>query len=65
VDQWARKLGVSEKVAMEMMIGASMGMNTPKLLEIAGLRGGVRCPAKLRNSADSMRALGGDGPVCQ
>jgi conjugal transfer mating pair stabilization protein TraG len=57
VDQWARKLGVSEKVAMEMMVGASMGMSTPKLLEIAGLRGGVEMSAKLRNSADSMRAL--------
>jgi conjugal transfer mating pair stabilization protein TraG len=44
VDQWAKKLGVSEKVAMEMMIGASMGMNTPKLLEIAGLRGGWSSP---------------------
>jgi hypothetical protein len=30
VDQWARKLGVSEKVAMELMVGASMGMSTPK-----------------------------------
>ena len=43
VDQWARKLGVSEKVAMELMVGASMGMSTPKLLEIAGLRGSVEC----------------------
>jgi conjugal transfer mating pair stabilization protein TraG len=57
VDQWAKKLGVSEKVAMEMMIGASMGMNTPKLLEIAGLRGGVELAAKLRNSADASRSL--------
>jgi conjugal transfer mating pair stabilization protein TraG len=57
VDQWAKKLGVSEKVAMEMMIGASMGMNTPKLLEIAGLRGGVELSAKLRNSADATRSL--------
>jgi conjugal transfer mating pair stabilization protein TraG len=57
VDQWAKKLGVSEKVAMEMMIGASMGMNTPKLLEIAGLRGGVELSAKLRNSADASRSL--------
>jgi len=57
VDQWARKLGVSEKVAMELMVGASMGMSTPKLLEIAGLRGGVEVSAKMRNSADSTRAL--------
>ncbi len=57
VDQWARKLGVSEKVAMELMVGASMGMSTPKLLEIAGLRGGVEVAAKMRNSADSTRAL--------
>jgi conjugal transfer mating pair stabilization protein TraG len=57
VDQWARKLGVSEKVAMELMIGASMGMSTPKLLEIAGLRGGVELSAKLRNSADASRSL--------
>jgi conjugal transfer mating pair stabilization protein TraG len=57
VDQWAKRLGVSEKVAMEMMIGASMGMNTPKLLEIAGLRGGVELSAKLRNSADATRSL--------
>jgi conjugal transfer mating pair stabilization protein TraG len=57
VDQWARKLGVSEKVAMEMMVGASMGMSTPKLLEIAGLRGGVEMSAKMRNSADSMKSL--------
>lgn len=57
VDQWAKKLGVSEKVAMEMMIGASMGMNTPQLLEIAGLRGGVEFSAKLRNSADASRSL--------
>jgi conjugal transfer mating pair stabilization protein TraG len=57
VDQWAKKLGVSEKVAMEMMIGASMGMNTPKLLEIAGLRGGVELAGKLRNSADASRSL--------
>ena len=57
VDQWARKLGVSEKVAMELMVGASMGMSTPKLLEIAGLRGGVEVSAKMRNSADSMRSL--------
>jgi hypothetical protein len=57
VDQWARKLGVSEKVAMELMVGASMGMSTPKLLEIAGLRGGVEMSAKMRNSADSMRSL--------
>jgi len=40
-----------------MMVGASMGMSTPKLLEIAGLRGGVEMSAKMRNSADSMRAL--------
>jgi conjugal transfer mating pair stabilization protein TraG len=57
VDQWARKLGVSEKVAMELMVGASMGMSTPKLLEIAGLRGGVEVSTKMRNSADSMRSL--------
>ena len=57
VDQWARKLGVSEKVAMELMVGASMGMSTPKLLEIAGLRGGVEVSAKMRNSADSTRVL--------
>ncbi len=57
VDQWARKLGVSEKVAMELMVGASMGMSTPKLLEIAGLRGGMEVSAKMRNSADSTRAL--------
>ncbi len=57
VDQWARKLGVSEKVAMELMVGASMGMSTPKLLEIAGLRGGVEVAAKMRNSAESIRAL--------
>ena len=57
VDQWARKLGVSEKVAMELMVGASMGMSTPKLLEITGLRGGVEMSAKMRNSADSMRSL--------
>ncbi len=57
VDQWARKLGVSEKVAMELMVGASMGMSTPKLLEIAGLRGGVEVSAKMRNSAESMHAL--------
>ena len=57
VDQWARKLGVSEKVAMELMVGASMGMSTPKLLEVAGLRGGVEMSAKMRNSADSMRSL--------
>lgn len=57
VDQWARKLGVSEKVAMELMVGASIGMSTPKLLEIAGLRGGVEVSAKMRNSADSTRAL--------
>ena len=57
VDQWARKLGISEKVAMELMVGASMGMSTPKLLEIAGLRGGVEVSAKIRNSADSMRSL--------
>lgn len=57
IDQWARKLGVSEKVAMELMVGASMGMSTPKLLEIAGLRGGVEVSAKMRNSADSTRAL--------
>ncbi len=57
VDQWARKMGVSEKVAMELMVGASMGMSTPKLLEIAGLRGGVEMSAKMRNSADSMRSL--------
>jgi hypothetical protein len=57
VDQWARKLGVSEKVAMELMVGASMGMSTPKLLEITGLRGGVEVSAKMRNSADSMRSL--------
>jgi conjugal transfer mating pair stabilization protein TraG len=57
VDQWARKLGVNEKVAMELMVGASMGMSTPKLLEIAGLRGGVEVAAKMRNSAESTRAL--------
>jgi conjugal transfer mating pair stabilization protein TraG len=57
VDQWAKRLGVSEKVAMEMMVGASMGMSTPKLLEVAGLRGGVEMSAKLRNSADSMKSL--------
>ena len=42
---------------MELMVGASMGMSTPKLLEIAGLRGGVEVSAKMRNSADSMRSL--------
>jgi hypothetical protein len=34
-----------------------MGMSTPKLLEIAGLRGGVEVSAKMRNSADSTRVL--------
>ncbi|WP_300322206.1 hypothetical protein [Accumulibacter sp.] len=48
VDQWAKRLGVSEKVAMEMMIGASIGISTSKLLEIAGLRGGVELSATLR-----------------
>ena len=57
VDQWARKLGVSEKVAMELMVGASMGMSTPKLLEIAGLRGGLEVSGKMRNSADTARSL--------
>jgi len=57
VDQWARKMGVSEKVAMELMVGASMGMSTPKLLEVAGLHGGVEMSAKMRNSAESMKSL--------
>ena len=57
VDQWAKRIGVSEKVAMELMMGASMGMSTPKLLEIAGLRGGVEMSAKLRNSADATRSV--------
>ena len=50
-------MGVSEKVAMELMVGASMGMSTPKLLEVAGLHGGVEMSAKMRNSAESMKSL--------
>jgi hypothetical protein len=52
-----QKLGVSEKVAMEMMIGASMGMNTPKLLEIAGLRGGWSCPPSCATLPTRSRSL--------
>lgn len=57
VEQWAKKLGVSEKVATELMVGASMGMSTPKLLDVVGLHAGVEVSANMRNSADSMRAL--------
>ena len=47
----------SDSYKLMARVGASMGMSTPKLLEIAGLRGGVEVSAKMRNSADSMRSL--------